>query len=69
MLIFSNWPFRNQSRPFSFQAPLHRNDSHTGSPIDHKPDDSGDSLQGAFMQSLDHSDGGYYDQVDKNPKV
>ncbi|XP_071157420.1 pre-B-cell leukemia transcription factor 1-like isoform X16 [Mytilus edulis] len=43
--------------------------SHAGSPIDRKPDDSSDSLQGTFMQSLDPADPGYYDQVDKNPKV
>ncbi|XP_052092083.1 pre-B-cell leukemia transcription factor 1-like isoform X5 [Mytilus californianus] len=43
--------------------------SHAGSPIDRKPDDSSDSLQGTFMQSLDPADPGYYDQIDKNPKV
>ncbi|XP_071157410.1 pre-B-cell leukemia transcription factor 1-like isoform X5 [Mytilus galloprovincialis] len=64
--------YSNDSMHNSYDQPQvsqasHR--SHAGSPIDRKPDDSSDSLQGTFMQSLDPADPGYYDQVDKNPKV
>lgn len=57
---------RDQSHHFSFQVPPLRNESQAGSPIDRKPEDSSDSLQGAFMQSLDPAESGYYDQVEKN---
>ncbi|XP_052092082.1 pre-B-cell leukemia transcription factor 1-like isoform X4 [Mytilus californianus] len=63
--------YSNDSMHNSYDQPqvsqAHR--SHAGSPIDRKPDDSSDSLQGTFMQSLDPADPGYYDQIDKNPKV
>ncbi|CAC5402043.1 PBX1 [Mytilus coruscus] len=63
--------YSNDSMHNSYDQPqvsqAHR--SHAGSPIDRKPDDSSDSLQGTFMQSLDPADPGYYDQIEKNPKV